>query len=257
MEIQYLNSREDFLEGQADLATWSRQRARRSPRTIVFSAAWALFLVAWFVVWESSPYVNVKLFWVHFFLPFAAFTTFTFFLGVRPHLRARNWKQVARLAFVNFFLIAVVLIGVLVSASSGASPANPSTERISGLQLVLTHVTWVFLFLGYAIILLRIQRTREQLLWEGQPSVTRAKSADITAAGVCVADAFTRSEYKWPAFVRFSETKNLFLLYNSNFSFLMIPKHAFPDQEHLEAMRALARTIAPAPAAFPVQPVDS
>jgi YcxB-like protein len=255
MEIQYQNSKDDFLEGQADLATWTRQRARRSPASLGFGAAWGLFLVAWFAVWQSSPYAQVSLFSIHLFLPFAVFMILLCFLNIRPHIRAHDWKQVVRLAIVNLASVILVLVGVVIMGNSGGLSGKPETGRVPWLQLVLTHAAWIFLFLGYALLLLNHQRKYGRLLWEGQPSVMRAKTADITAAGICVADAFSRVEYKWPAFVRFSETTNLFLLYNSNFSFLMIPKRAFPDQEHLEAMRALARTIAPATAAFPVQPI--
>jgi hypothetical protein len=255
MQIQFQNTKEDFVEGHADLATWSRQRARRSSVGLFFAAASVLFTTGWFTAWQHSPFSDVRWFWMNLSLPYSVFVIFIFSLVVRAYFRARKWKQLARLAVVNLVSI-LLLLALPMALNSMPFRSIAPTPSISGLQLLLTHAPWIFLFSIFAILSIRGQTTRSDKLWQGQPSLMRAKLADISAEGVILSDPFSRVEFKWPAFVRFSETKNLFLLYNSDFSFLMIPKRAFPDQEHLEAMRALARTITPAPAAFPVQPVD-
>jgi len=257
MLIQYQNSKEDYLEANADLATWATQRAKRSPRSRIFAAASGLFTMAWIAAWQSSPFFDVRLFWLNFFIPYCALGIFVFVIGVQPQIRARKWRRILGLSLVTLTSTLIILGALLVVASTSAHSGNVSIGRVSGIQLALTHATWIFMFFGLGVLGLRSRKQREGLVWSGQPSLTRAKTADISATGVCVTDPLSRTEYDWPAFVRSAETKNLFLLYLSNFSFLMLPKRAFPDEEHLEAMRAPTRGIGPAPSAFPVQPITS
>jgi len=90
----------------------------------------------------------------------------------------------------------------------------------------------------------------------GKPSWSNGRiGVRISAAKLTLATDLITVAYKWRAFVRFVETKNLFLLYNSEKVFTIIPKRAFASDEDIGTFRGLIREWAQSQAkGFPVIP---
>jgi hypothetical protein len=80
-------------------------------------------------------------------------------------------------------------------------------------------------------------------MWEKQPTLHRAKTTEIVASGITIADGVTRHEFHWESFIGWSETKTLFVFFPSEFQVIFFPKKAFASEEELNALRALAGQI--------------
>ena len=96
-------------------------------------------------------------------------------------------------------------------------------------------------------------------LWDGQPHLQRPKRVEIDVTGFVISDAVSRLEHRWPSFSHARETKNLFLLYVSNYAFHMVPTRAFATDEEADGCRELVRKMVaerPGPA-FPVLPATA
>jgi len=62
--------------------------------------------------------------------------------------------------------------------------------------------------------------------------------ATISVSGIDVSSSTAASKYDWSAFVRYAETKNLFLVYQAPQVFNVFPKRVFAPEE-LDAFRSL------------------
>jgi hypothetical protein len=58
-----------------------------------------------------------------------------------------------------------------------------------------------------------------------------------------IEEEFERRETKWPAFTKFQETDNLFMLFEGARNVRMFPKRAFSQQEQDEFRRLLSSKI--------------
>lgn len=95
--------------------------------------------------------------------------------------------------------------------------------------------------LAFMTILARMRmRKQARRLWDGQRSLHEARNAEFSPNGVTLIAETSRSEFQWQAFTRYSETPTLFLIYLSDFQFIMIPKRAM-DGPQLGEFRELCQ----------------
>jgi preprotein translocase subunit YajC len=134
--------------------------------------------------------------------------------------------------------------------------ANPGGGQVT--DFLLPFVPWVLIFLFIWFFVFRALRGSRRM-WEGQAHLRHEKSLDADEAGVAMVDGVSRSEYRWDAFQSVRETPNLFVLYLSDFSMMMVPKRAFDAPASIDEFRELLRRqVADRPApAFPVVPLQS
>jgi hypothetical protein len=82
--------------------------------------------------------------------------------------------------------------------------------------------------------------------WKRQPQLHRRVKYEIDPDSVRVTTETSTGEMTWANFIRFVESKNLFLLYPNKIVFHMIPKRAFASAEEMDSFRELATSkIAP------------
>jgi len=92
-------------------------------------------------------------------------------------------------------------------------------------------VGWVcgigFCFLlGFGLNVFK-QRMLVRKLWEGQSHLHDPHTVTITDDGITVRQASRRSEYMWATFQKYRSTPELFLLYTSEYQYVMIPRRSF------------------------------
>ncbi len=79
------------------------------------------------------------------------------------------------------------------------------------------------------------------LVWRGNPSVKGAISCWADEEGFSVQTTNSDTKIKWPALIKFRETRNLFLVYPSKQMCYLIPKRAFTDDGQVKEFRELLR----------------
>jgi len=164
----------------------------------------------------------------------------------------------ARSAGAWVFIITTVIASlVLMVANSVSSDTDNTVGRSALASVTLTVLPWFLLFIAFKT-LLRRGGVGVRRMWTGQPHLHRPKRIEIAEPGVVVSDGVSRLEELWPAFSHARETKNLFLLYVSDYSFHMVPKRAFATTADTDAFREMVRRMVverPGPA-FPVLPAS-
>jgi hypothetical protein len=125
--------------------------------------------------------------------------------------------------------------GLLMVVSILANLAfNPETVKLTRsipmlfFGLFLVFLTTIFIPLSVRRAYARDKRLHEEFV------------ADITDSGIGISSPNSRSQTNWSAFLRWFESKNLFVLYHSPQLFNTFPKRAFTI-EQIEEFRSLLR----------------
>jgi hypothetical protein len=155
---------------------------------------------------------------------------------------------------VGVFVVAMplALAGLLLrdAANDSSSPGGNS----SGIDTVVSIGPWLVIFLIIWVFVFRLLRRQTRQNWEGQPNMHLDYRMDISPDGISVQNPVFSSAYRWEAFQRVQETPNLFILFLSTLTFVLIPKRALTDPQAIEWLRGTLRTMVaerPIPA-FPV-----
>jgi hypothetical protein len=101
------------------------------------------------------------------------------------------------------------------------------------------------LFLGIFLnpdLNLPFQRYFIALSWKNHPSLRETMNLEFTQEWMNLKGESFESKLRWKIFVKFLETKNLFLLYHSKIVFNMIPKRAFNSDEEIQQFREMLST---------------
>ena len=158
--------------------------------------------------------------------------------------------------WVCFVFLAVFMFTLL---QNNAAPAPPNPAPLPAparpasnvaLQWVLPAILWVLVF-GFIWFFVFRQMRAARRIWESNPVLQQPKTLDLTDGGVRLSDALASTEWRWEAFSQLVETTNLFLLRQSDGTFLMIPKRGAPPGG-LDALRAILAERMHEPGAFPV-----
>jgi hypothetical protein len=116
-------------------------------------------------------------------------------------------------------------------------------------------VLWAGLFVA-AFVFFFVRALRDaRKRFEREPAAHRLQTVEITEGGLSQSTHASSTQYKWEAFIRQLETPNLFVLYVTEVTFLLLPKRAFAGQDEINAFRELvAGVVNPPGRAFPVLP---
>jgi magnesium-transporting ATPase (P-type) len=163
------------------------------------------------------------------------------------------------LGWLMFILLAILLFIIQFNkrGRSAVQPSNPAPAPQSWAdwyeyyKVVLWAGLFVAAFVFFFVRALRDARKR----FEREPAAHRLQTVEITEGGLSQSTHASSTQYKWEAFIRQLETPNLFVLYVTEVTFLLLPKRAFAGQDEINAFRELvAGVVNPPGRAFPVLP---
>jgi hypothetical protein len=148
--------------------------------------------------------------------------------------------------------------------AAGKVDVAPPVKDIDNLPFVALLIAGFLPSLLLQIIIsVILRKLQAKTFVRGQPQLFVKSFLEFDDEGLRLSSLLMSTHWKWPAIVKFTESKNLFLLYNSQLSFQMIPKRSLVESGSLESFVMLLtkhvyegvlnpRRLA---AGFPVQPV--
>jgi YcxB-like protein len=253
MVIHYQNTFAEFSEASDALGLRNKKkRKKRGSPWLVIAIATYFFLIMSMRGWLR--FINAYELYLDVYAPLILSMVEVILIvviasllrGKLPRIRWRIWISLLP------FTIGMGLWVLIDRINRSAFPSLYGTIWYE--RRLLPHMTWLFFVGLFTVIVLQQLRKKRQLLWEQQPQLHRAKTAEITAEGVTVSDMVSRTEWRWQGFVGWEETKGLFLLFPSEIQVLLFPKQAFAAKEEVAAMRALCGLIPdPTPSAFQIE----
>jgi len=152
----------------------------------------------------------------------------------RAHARARKprWFVITLFTIMGLGVTGLMLMccSIVISALLGAGQSR--WENIRPIMSWLLIAGALLIYGPIASSLLAVRRA-----WRGQPALQLQQTMELDEQGVTLDDKQSRNEFTWEAFLQLIETRNLFLLFPSKLTFIMIPKRAVPPSE-LELLNA-------------------
>jgi hypothetical protein len=143
---------------------------------------------------------------------------------------------------IVMFAVAVLAGALMPVVPVDAAPNPPRLPLGTALATVALPFMPSIVFAIFSIILvLRFFRRNITRAFELQINLHRPTTIQIAADSLTVSDDTHQTRYSWPAFIGWHETANLFLLYRSYISFVMIPKRTFSSPEALYQFVELVR----------------
>jgi hypothetical protein len=97
------------------------------------------------------------------------------------------------------------------------------------------------LFLGIAGFLTIFPRIQIWLIWRGTPSLHIESEYVIGEENIHIKNAVANASVQWEAFIKFGDTKSLFLIYVSKNLAHIIPKRTFQSPDQMDAFREILR----------------
>jgi hypothetical protein len=89
------------------------------------------------------------------------------------------------------------------------------------------------------VLLISLPLLQAWLVWRGNPSVRGAITCWADEEGFYQQTMNSDLTVKWPALIKFKETRNLFLVYPSKQMCYLIPKRAFTNEGQVKEFREL------------------
>jgi hypothetical protein len=243
MLIKYQNSIDDFRE-LTDAIAVARRPVNGPIQIAVLMAVFGVYYGVTRFLWFKAGDTDGNMAWVNMWIAFVAFGFTWLALTLPASFRSRRFPWVTARQAVSLGSF-IVLIGALIFEQwiRRRLPKIGVAHHSLSWQVFLPHSIWLLL-LGYVSTIAAMNhKSRLARQWEKLPELHRHKTADISAAGIVQSDLVSKLEYQWPAFVKWEETRHLFLLFTSETSAVMLPKSAFASTEELNAMRHLANLI--------------
>src|SRR5260370_2758582 len=147
----------------------------------------------------------------------------------RAHLSSKaSWRWRNRITLAGAILMLALSIFIAIIDRTGRAMVRPGI---------------IFFSLCLAFLLLR----HTNLLWRWQynkiDSLKRENTVEIREDGITASTEAARSEIKWISYIRWYESKTLFLLYQQPRLFNIYPKRAFGPGEVDEFRELLQRKI--------------
>ena len=138
------------------------------------------------------------------------------------HMKPRRGFRAAGYVVLVLFLLA---LGLAVASAVAGSAHQP-----------LAHVLLPVLVLGGVVVLQRYQWKR---IYRRQLSLQGLHTYTFSAEGIVASSAHGNGRMDWTVFIKWREDPNLFLLYQADNLFHMIPKRWLTDDRQLAEFRAL------------------
>jgi hypothetical protein len=141
------------------------------------------------------------------------------------HMQKRGWKRVAWIVFWVF-----MGVGTLLAAD--ITVQDPST----GLPYLL-----LFLFIAALQLFLRLiyLPRRVRRVYAQQRNLQLAFETVCTESGIESTNANSSTRLPWNHLIRWKEGATLFVVYQSDLMFNIVPKRCFAQPEQVDAFRSL------------------
>jgi len=141
------------------------------------------------------------------------------------HMRKRGWKRIGWIVFW-------VLLGVGALLSADIAIQDPSAGLLPLLLILFIAATQLFVRLLY--LPRRIRNVYGQ-----QRNLQLPFESVCTDSGIESSNANTTSRVPWDHLIRWKESNTLFVLYQSDLLFNIVPKRCFAQPEQADAFRDL------------------
>jgi hypothetical protein len=138
------------------------------------------------------------------------------------HMKPRRGYRVAGYVVLALF---VVTCGLLLFVSVSLGDASPAVTLLGPVAVIL---------LAGAIL-----RWQYRRIYRRQPSLQGTHSYQFNEAGFVAASPHGRGEANWSVFTKWREDANLFLLYQADNLFHMLPKRWFGPAGRIEEFRRI------------------
>jgi hypothetical protein len=166
----------------------------------------------------------------------------------KPHTKTRAGWQSGLATWLVFVLVVLVVILVLLMRSRSGTDVWSDMRPL--LPMVL--ISGLGLFIAY-----RQQRNQGRNLWKSNEDWQQPHAVTVDDAGVEVAGPRVVSRFLWTAFGGCAETANLFLLWQRQGVYTMLPKRAATAAQQEELRTIFRAHLTPATGGFPVMPVPA
>ena len=103
-------------------------------------------------------------------------------------------------------------------------------------------VPFLVMLMAMFLMMLIFQKKMIAASWRQQAGLHRPRTLEFTDEQVTSMDGLITVNWKWDAFVRFRETRNLFLVVTEDSRFLIVPKRILIDPAMMMEFRALLQT---------------
>jgi len=139
-------------------------------------------------------------------------------------------RNATRVYLQMSFLGGILILYTLYAYTKNGTQEGATNTSFSYLMPFLMGVLFISLPLLQAV-----------LVWRSNPSVRGAIICWADEEGFSQQTTNTDLTVKWPALIKFRETRNLFLIYPSKQMCYLIPKRAFTDESQVKEFRELLR----------------
>jgi len=139
------------------------------------------------------------------------------------------------------FTVSWYFIATIVALAAGVTAVQAIQQEPVSLNVLGMLIPASFLFVTSPLFVRLMARKQ----WNQQPQSQGRIDYEITPDVLRAATKTSTAEMTWAGFIRFVETKNLFLLYPNKLIFHIIPKRAFASLDELASFRELAASKIP------------
>jgi hypothetical protein len=256
MTIEFQNSLDDYRE-TSDAIAAARRPVNSPLQILVLVAVFGAYYGITRFLWIKAGDQDGQMAWINMWIAIVAFGFTWLALSLPASFRARRfpWLTGRQAVALSTFILLIASL-IFQHWMTTQAPGHHSNKLT--WQTILPHSIWLTILLYVSAIASHNHRTAMPRHWESRPDLHRHQTTEITAEGISFSDTLSHRNYQWPAFVKYEETRHLFLLFTSEKMALMIPKRAFPSEEQLAAMRNLMKLIpASQSAGFEITPLKT
>jgi hypothetical protein len=172
----------------------------------------------------------------------------------KPHAKSIFGRR--PLLMVGLIVVAVLVVQLLTAVRTGTvAPAAPTIAQPDPSlwgTLVLPMLPWLIVFAAIWFIVFRQLRRQGRRLWEKNDDFQQPHAVTIDDGGIEVAGPKMATRFRWAAFGGWSETLNLFLLWQPAGVYTILPKRAMTDEQLAELRGVFRSNVGTATGGFPV-----
>ena len=143
----------------------------------------------------------------------------------QAHLKHQKWLYLLLWIF-SIFLVLTALLYLILSFFQ---------QDFSFIQAIFFIILGIFIHPD-----LNFGRRRMLVsTWKSHRGMQEPMTLEALEDGIVIESTLFKSHLKWGMYIKWLETKNLFILYQSAQSFNVVPKRAFIQDEDINEFRAL------------------
>ena len=141
------------------------------------------------------------------------------------HMRKRGWKRLAWILVWSVLGVAAFMFGLIALREPSSGLPNLS---------VILLIFIAYLFVRTVYLPRRVRRIFSQ-----QKNLQLPFESTVTDSGIDSTNANGKTHLPWSHVIRWKEGATVFIVYQSDLMFCIVPKRLFTHPEHLDAFRAL------------------